>query len=243
MRRFHQQFRSLMLLLIAGLSLPLWGTAAAAVPPQVVRRGFPNVLELGPSDRATMQAAVDTQLDRSLGGTQISQYEISWKSGSVVMALPAPGASFAPPGSTAALRSDATAINMPASASLAEKEAALRPARPSPMITFGSSSSCPYGINVKWYCWYTDSNFNGARFQFMDYYCYNNPVSDHKWINFGDYARDNEATSWVNNTSRTIRVYDGRNASSVLLWSEGHVSNSPNVGASSNDRASSAMTC
>lgn len=231
--------------LIAAVALAtLFGGAlsASALPTVVNANGFNNVLGLNAQDVIEMQKRVDTELAGAPGGTQVSQYEVTWKNGGVVVALPAPGHRFAPPSSPAVLAGDASAVNMPATATTAEKQAAAVMGLGVSVIPLGSSSTCPYSAFTKWYCWYTDSTFDGARFQFKDYYC-NTVGTANKFINFADYGRDNQASSWVNNTGWQIRVWDGAGTTGTHLWTEGTVSNSPHVGSLNNDKASSAMTC
>lgn len=202
-------------------------------------KGFDNVLKLNPHDRVLLQERVNDALKEAPGGVQISQYEVAWDNGAVVMALPAPGRKGAAPSSPAALKSTG-AVNLRAGAPVtkgetpATKDIVLRPD--------GTSNSCPYSPGgTDWYCWYTDKDFDGARFQFSYNYCPGSPNGPQ--INFANYGRDNQASSWVNNTDYAIHVWDLANAGGAQLWVEVGVGNSAYVGAANNDRASSFRTC
>ena len=54
--------------------------------------GFANTLRLSPAGAVALQGEVDAVLRARPGGTQISQYEVSWQGGQVVLALPVAGA-------------------------------------------------------------------------------------------------------------------------------------------------------
>lgn len=203
-------------------------------------KGFENVLKLNAHDRVLLQEQINGQLKAGPpGGIQISQYEVSWDDGAAVIALPAPGRKGAPPASLAARKSTDT-VNLRAGAQAAK--GATPSAKDIVVQPNGTSNSCPYSLSgTDWYCWYTDWNFDGARFQFSYNYCPGSPNGPQ--INFASYGRDNQATSWVNNTDYAIHVWDLANAGGTQLWVEVGVSNSRNVGATNNDRASSFRTC
>jgi hypothetical protein len=106
--------------------------------------GFANTLRLSPVSRMALQGEVDAVLRARPGGTQISQYEVSWEGGQVVLALPAPGRP------RAAVPSVTTGVLEPQA---------------------GSSDSCPWSFASRYTCFYADSGFNGRRLQFADTYC------------------------------------------------------------------------
>lgn len=199
--------------------------------------GFGNVLRLAAADSTALQHRVDAELRARPGGRQVSQYEIAYAGGSVVLALPAPGRRAAPPASAATVR-DPSSVNVRAGAVVGDDSATA--VGTASVQAFGDSGSCPYSLTTKWYCWYTDASFDGARFQFSSDYC---PGLAQAVINFGDWGRDNTATSWVNNRFSGVQVYDGPSGTGALLWTEPRVSSSANVGGSLNDRATSARTC
>ena len=115
--------------------------------------GFANTLRLAPVARAALQGEVDAALRARPGGTQISQYEVSWHGGQVVLALPAPGSSrAAAPTATAGLLG----------------------------LETGSSDSCPWSFTARYTCFYADAGFNGRRLQFADTYC-SGPVNFGDW--------------------------------------------------------------
>lgn len=223
----------LVVLLPALISAVLAGAVlrpATAAAEQVGSGAGPaNVLRLTTADSATLQHQVDEELRAHPGGRQVSQYEIAYAGGSVVLALPAPGHRAAAPATAAAVRDPRTA-NVRAGAAVGDAGAQ----------AFGDSGSCPYSFTTKWFCWYTDASFDGARFQFSSDYC---PGLAQSVINFADWGRDNTATSWVNNRFSEVQVYEGPSGTGALLWTEPRVSSSANVGATLNDRASSARTC
>lgn len=99
---------------------------------------------------------------------------------------------------------------------------------------------CPYGVYDKWYCFYEHQNFGGRRLQFLEYYC---PGTIHNRIlELADWDFINQTTAWVNNSQRTIKVYDGNHATGYHLWTMGDEAESPYVGVA-NDRANSATVC
>lgn len=79
-----------------------------------------------------------------------------------------------------------------------------------------------------YYCFYQYSNWGGRKLSFKDcgYTQY-----------FADYGFRNEASSWVNTTNNTVRVYDYASGADILLWREEPDAKSSYVGSGANDRA------
>ena len=115
--------------------------------------GFANTLRLSPTSAVPVQGEVDAVLRARPGGTQISQYEVSWQGGQVVLALPAPAHSR-------------TAVPI------------VTPGMVAPGA--GSSDSCPWSFTARYTCFYADAGFNGRRLQFADTYC-SGPVNFADW--------------------------------------------------------------
>lgn len=115
--------------------------------------GFANTLRLSPAGTAALQGEVDAVLRARPGGTQISQDEVSWQGGQVVLALPAPG-----------------------------RHRVAAPTVTPGMLTpgGGSSDSCPWSFTARYTCFYADAGFNGRRLQFADTYC-SGPVNFGDW--------------------------------------------------------------
>ena len=167
---------------------------------------------LAPAGRSALQHEIDAVLRARPGGTQISQYQVSWQGGEVVLSLPRPRhravCRARPAGSRAGALSSAVA----------------------------TSDSCPWSFSARYTCFYSDVGFSGRRLQFADTYC-------SSAVNFGDWGFSNTISSWVNNSSHTVSVYDGPNTTGALLWRQYGVGNSANVGSAANDRADSASIC
>ena len=115
--------------------------------------GFANTLRLSPTSAVALQGEVDAVLRARPGGTQISQYEVSWQGGQVVLALPAPAHARVP-------RADRHPRDVAPGA--------------------GSSDSCPWSFTARYTCFYADAGFNGRRLQFADTYC-SGPVNFADW--------------------------------------------------------------
>ncbi len=185
---------------------------------------FGNPLGLSHKKAAKLQATINSVLKRSPGATQISQYEVTWDGGKALESFPAPGKARAPGMSPAAL-----AVTGSAGAN-------------SGAPVNGASDSCPwYVAGDHFYCFYQDKNFNGRRLQWSYQYCYSYNLKP--YINFTDYSFNDQASSWVNNGNHIISAYNNINAGGALLWQEGTVSNSPFVGSTANDKASSFKAC
>jgi hypothetical protein len=89
---------------------------------------------------------------------------------------------------------------------------------------------CPTG----WFCLYQDINFNagtnGRRLQFQ---------SCNVTQNLTDFGFNDQASSWVNNTSHSVRVFKDINGGGGILWTSAPNSQSSFVGGANNDQASS----
>lgn len=208
----------------AATAAPAPGSAADASAssespnPWIARSGLPAAAA------KRLQAEIDRQL-AAHGGTQISPYEIAYHGGGVVMV-------FANP-LTGALPTD--------SASRAETGRPTAPGRPGPATGLAPTTSyrdgCPYTGTTGWTCFYQNIDFNhnscsgsgtcgdgGRMLEFAT--CGRQDLSS--------YGFSDQTTSWVNNTSSYVTVYDVNN---TLLWSESPGSSSSYVGSADNDKA------
>ena len=114
--------------------------------------GFANTLRLTPAGAMALQGQVEAVLRARPGGTQISQYEVSWEGGQVVLALPAPE----------------------------HPRAAMPTVTPGMLAPRVSSDSCPWSFTARYTCFYADAGFGGRRLQFADTYC-SGPVNFGDW--------------------------------------------------------------
>ena len=172
-----------------------------------------------------LQAEIDAQI-AAHGGTQISPYEVAYNGADVVMV-------FANP-LTGALPTD--------SADRAETRQPFTPGRPGAAATLSPLTTsyrygCPYTATTGWTCFYQNIDFNhnscsgsgtcgdgGRMLEFST--CGTQDLST--------YGFSDQTTSWVNNTSSYVTVYDVNNS---LLWSESPGSSSSYVGSADNDKA------
>lgn len=198
------------------------GSAAASSEspnPWIKKSGLP------PAAAKRLQAAIDAQL-AAHGGTQISPYEVAYHGDDVVMVFANPV--------TGALPTD--------SANRSETRQPTRPGRPGAAATLAPLTTsyrcgCPYNGTTGWTCFYQNIDFNhyscggtgscgdgGRMLEFTT--CGTQDLSA--------YGFSGQTTSWVNNTSAYVTVYDVNNA---LLWSESPGSASSYVGSGDNDRA------
>ena len=74
--------------LTAALTVGAMGVAPAS---QAEGARWANSLHLAPAGRIALQHQIDAVLRGRPGGTQISQYQVSWQGGEVVLSLPVPG--------------------------------------------------------------------------------------------------------------------------------------------------------
>ncbi|WP_460362917.1 hypothetical protein [Actinocorallia lasiicapitis] len=95
---------------------------------------------------------------------------------------------------------------------------------------------CPYGVTVRWACFYEHDRFNSGR-------------SGARMLQFSqtgtqflsDYDFNDQTTSWVNtNNNRVVVVYNNigsNNQPNTQLWWEYYNSENSNVGTAANDKA------
>jgi hypothetical protein len=114
------------------VSLTAGGAAADSVGADALQR-----FALPAQQAAKLQQQIDDTLRQAPGGVQVSQNEIAWNDGTVVLAFPLPGQEKAPLSSNA--------VNAQAD---------------------GHVEGCPYGDLARWYCFYEHSYWGGRRLQF-----------------------------------------------------------------------------
>ena len=192
-----------------------------------------DVRQLTHADAATLQHQVDEQLRTTRGGTQISANEVSYRGGSLVVALPLPGRATAPD-SSAAVRTKA-----------ADTKAAGTDAVAIPNGVY-SLHGCEAGAaDDRWYCFYQDANFGGRRLQWNLSHC---NVQRNDFLDFTAYGFARQVSSWVNTSALMIWAFDGN---WNQLWYEApanppsgyHDTESSYVGNAYNDMAYYAESC
>ena len=215
------------------------GAVGLAPASQADGARWDNSLHLAPAGRSVLQHQIDAALRARPGGTQTSQYQVSWQGGEVVLSLPVPGTGRVP--GSPALVSGRTG-RVPGSTAVVPGSNGRAPAgsggsRAGALSSVvAASDSCPWSFSARYTCFYSDVGFSGRRLQFADTYC-------SSAVNFGDWGFSNTISSWVNNSSHTVSAYDGPNTTGALLWKQYGVGSSANVGSASNDRADSASIC
>jgi hypothetical protein len=122
------------------------GAVGMAPASQADDARWANSLQLAPAGRSVLQHQIDAVLAARPGGTQTSQYQVSWQGGQVVLSLPVPGAHR-----------------------VADGFASTGAGESSPAIT--ASNSCPWSFSARYTCFYSDVGFSGRRLQFADTYC------------------------------------------------------------------------
>lgn len=169
-----------------------------------------------------LQSQLNEVLATTEGGTQISDYEIAWEGGKVVMAFPLPGEKTAPPSSPAVQHLAAKAAGPPV---VGRAEAGIL-----------AADNCPTeAIGNDWYCFWDHENFEGRRLQ------WNNTHTTR--VRFSEYGFQNRVSSWSNKGGKTIRVYknSGTNtcltSGGVLLWTEAPHSRNSAVANSDDNQA------
>ena len=163
-----------------------------------------------------LAAELAAALQQQPGGVQLSDNAIAWDDGDVIAVWPDPGADAAPAGLGSGVRSDVVEA-----LGLAELARPVQPAAGAGAR--GSASTCPVG----YYCFYTATNFDGARYQFS------NTCSGYA----STYGFDNTASSWVNrNSGRNYHAYDSLGG--ARLWTMTPGASDANVGASADNRMS-----
>ena len=160
-----------------------------------------------------LAAEMTAALEQHPGGVQVSDNAMAWDDGAVVVVWPSPGEMAAPLGLGAGVRHEVVeALGLVAEAQPRGDVAAR-----------GSASTCPSG----YYCFYTSTNFDGARYQFSS------TCSAYA----SSYGFDNTASSWVNrHSSRNIHAYDSVGGS--RLWTMVPGASDSYVGASADNRMS-----
>jgi hypothetical protein len=199
----------------------------------------------------TLQQQIDEVLAKTVGGVQISENEIAWENGSVIMAFPMPGEAEAPLSSPTAMRlmakASAPAVMAPQAVDEAAQEAidaADEDSNDGPdsgVTASGSDSSCPTQIiGNDWYCFYQYKNYGGRRLQFSEKYTMSNAPMFDAW----DF--ENRTSSWSNKGGKTIyvagRTVTGSNYSChnyvdgkrPVLWQESDHSHSSSLGSLDN---------
>lgn len=217
-------------LFVALAFVPLGLTSAAAAPIRPTDPSPPASGLHGETARL-LQARIDRQI-AAHGGVQVSPYEISYGD----RATDGPIMVFADP-STGKFPTDPA--NRVESAIGTVGTAAVTPEASTAQHLLTTSTSYRYGCPYSgWTCFYQDSNFNG-------YTCASGPTSCTSggrmlefqscgWQSLATYGFSGQTSSWINDTSTYVSVYDG---SGTQLWSEAPGALSSYVGAANNDRA------
>ncbi|MFE3118764.1 peptidase inhibitor family I36 protein [Streptomyces niveus] len=176
-----------------------------------------------------LQQEINDVLAKTEGGVQISQNEIAWNGGEVIMSFPLPGETHAPISSPAAKRLEAKMASLPLNTT--------EPAGPEPLNTTESAApepvepeeyetpagttaadSCPTVVTGNdWYCFYQYKDYGGRRLQWS--------ASYNSGVYFSNYDFVNRTSSWSNKGGKTIYVL-GRSISgddrscTTHLWTE-----------------------
>ncbi|WP_169738827.1 peptidase inhibitor family I36 protein [Jiangella gansuensis] len=165
-----------------------------------------------------LAAELAEALEQWPGGVQVSDNAITWGGGEVVAVWPDPGDAAAPLGLGAGVREDVVA-----QLGLADLTGPALADGPSDLAVRGSSTSCPVG----YYCFYTSSSYNGARYQFSS------TCSGYA----SSYGFDNATSSWSNrSSSRKVAAYDSRGG--TRLWTMNPGASSSYVGSGYDNRMS-----
>ncbi|WP_116951155.1 peptidase inhibitor family I36 protein [Jiangella endophytica] len=163
-----------------------------------------------------LAAEMAAALEQQPGGVQLSDNAMAWDDGGVIVVWPDPGADTAPFGLGDGVRSGVVEALGLADLALPVQPASGAEAR-------GSASSCPSG----YYCFYTATNFDGARYQFSS------TCSAYA----STYGFDNTASSWVNrNSGRNYHAYDY--VGGARLWTMAPGASDSYVGAAADNRMS-----
>ncbi|RIQ12641.1 peptidase inhibitor family I36 protein [Jiangella rhizosphaerae] len=163
-----------------------------------------------------LAAEMTAALEQQPGGVQLSDNAMAWGGGEVIVVWPSPGEEAAPAGLGDGLRSDVVEA-------LGVTELADPWQASGGVEARGSASTCPSG----YYCFYTASNFDGARYQFSS------TCSGYA----SSWGFDNNASSWVNrNSSRNYHAYDY--VGGTRLWTMTPGTSDSYVGSSADNRMS-----
>lgn len=170
-----------------------------------------------------LQLEINDVLSKTEGGVQISQNEIAWHGGEVIMSFPLPGETHTSISTPAAQKLQAKVTGLPANTretttpKAFETESGVMAADSCPTQTFGND----------WYCFYQYKDYGGRRLQWSNSY---------EKVYFSSYDFVNKTSSWSNKGGKTITVY-GRKVSgsdsscSQWLWAELPHTRSSSVGA------------
>ncbi|MFF2375079.1 peptidase inhibitor family I36 protein [Streptomyces xiamenensis] len=138
-----------------------------------------------------LQEQINEILNNTDGGVQISDNEIAWDGGEVIMSLPLPGQVEAPPSSPEAIRLQAQISGVPLAEVL---EAAAS------NIELAASDSCPTEVfGNDWYCFYQHPHYEGRRLQWN--------ARKLNMVYFSAYDFVNKTSSWSNRGGKIIYVY------------------------------------
>jgi hypothetical protein len=169
----------------------------------------PTAFAANDDERAIrLQNDMDAYLTQYPGGTQVSDNALAYRNGDVVIVFPAPDSRTAPPKLGNNVRDTYLAQRLRQQ-----------------MSVVSAVYGCPDG---GWYCFYSDSNFGGRRYQFL------NTCSDYA----SNWGFSNVTSSWVNtNPYSQILTWDYLNGPG--LWATPYgLSYSSWVGSLANDRMS-----
>jgi hypothetical protein len=202
-----------------GADDPSAPASAATVNPWIAESGLP------PGVARQLQQQIDEQI-AAYGGTQISPYEVSYNGGNAIMVFANPLTGEFP--------------TNPADRAEAHRPAPRNAPGVSPQLTAATTSyryGCPYNATSGWTCFYQNIDFNnyscpggggcgdgGRMLQFES--CGTQSLAT--------YGFSRQTTSWVNNTSAYVAVYD---SSENPLWDESPGSADAYVGSTANDKA------
>ncbi|WP_158564265.1 peptidase inhibitor family I36 protein [Jiangella anatolica] len=193
----------------------LLATLAAVATTVLVAAGgaHAGVVATDATPTGPLAAEMADALEQQPGGVQLSDNAMAWDDGEVIVVWPSPGEDASPVGLGDGVRADA--VEALGVTELADLGGTVQPR--------GSTSTCPSG----YYCFYTSTNFDGARYQFTST-CSAFPSS---------YGFDNDATSWVNkHASRNYHAYD--TLGGTRLWTMTPGTSDNYVGSSADNRMS-----
>jgi len=197
-----------------GSGAPAAGAPAQTAESWMAASGLPRAAA------QELQAEISAQI-AAYGGVQISPYEVAYNGGDPIMVFANPISGDVP--TVAGDRAEAGAPSSGAQSMVV------------PLTSY--RYGCPYSGTSGWACFYENTNFNG-------YSCSGGGTCGDggRMLEFescgtqslATYGFSDQTSSWVNNTSSYVTVYD---SSGGALWSESPGSASANVGSTNNDRA------
>jgi hypothetical protein len=176
-----------------------------------------------------LQAQIDDQIAK-YGGVQISPYEVAYNGGDPIMVFANPLTGDFPTASADRVEARGTGAAGPSAS--ADQQGRMATA-----LTTSYRYGCPYNETTGWDCFYQNLSFN-------NYSCSGgSPCADGgRMLQFESCGTQSLATygfaamtsSWVNNTSSYVAVY---NSARAEIWSESPGAASPNVGSADDDQA------